>query len=79
MKIVVTIWNFIVKHVDSFRIVVTRIGKWVFKISRLGWKFGVAQEDDWNFVIIPAGFWILRDGFWEDNGIWIDSETWKDS
>lgn len=22
--------------------------------------------------------WILEGGFWNDNGIWIDSETWQD-
>jgi len=23
--------------------------------------------------------WILRDGTWRDEGVWIDTETWKDS
>lgn len=23
--------------------------------------------------------WILRDGTWRDEGIWMDTETWKDS
>jgi len=26
-----------------------------------------------------AGNWILKDGFWNDNGIWIDTAQWQDS
>lgn len=31
-------------------------------------------------LITPVGGdWILATGFWDDNGIWIDTETWRDS
>lgn len=29
-------------------------------------------------VISAFTNWILRNGFWRDEGIWIDTEEWKD-
>jgi len=28
---------------------------------------------------VPPVNWILRTGFWEDSGLWYDTETWKDN
>ena len=51
---------------------------WKFFIKQVKWLFKITQQDDWNFKIIPAGYWILREGFWDDNGIWMDTEVWND-
>ena len=79
MSVTATIWNFVIKYVDSFRFTITRIGKWFFKVSQLAWRFKVTQQDDWHFIVKPSTYWILREGFWDDDGIWVDSEVWKDS
>ena len=78
MKITTTVWNFVVKQlVWLFKI--TQIGAWWFKITPVEWRFSIDQQNEWTFKIVPAGYWILRDGTWDDNGIWIDTETWRDS
>ena len=50
---------------------------WNFVIKQFGWKFSIDQQNEWTFKIVPAGYWILRDGYWDNNGIWINSEVWK--
>ena len=52
---------------------------WKFIIKQILWLFSITQTSEWTFKIIPSGYWILRDGYFDDNGIWMDSETWKDS
>ena len=79
MNITATIWNFVTKHVNAFKIVVTRSGAWNFIIKQVAWKIKITQQGNFHFIIVPAGYWILRDGTWDDNGIWIDSEVWNDS
>lgn len=31
-----------------------------------------------GFVTFDESLWILKDGTWDDSGIWIDTETWDD-
>ncbi len=53
---------------------------WNFVTKQIsGFRFVVTQESDFNFkIIIPKqGKWILADGFWDNNGIWINSEVWQ--
>ena len=38
--------------------------------SFTGYPFGWVDFDD--------SLWILKDGTWDDSGIWIDTETWED-
>ncbi len=38
--------------------------------SRYVLTYGFATPEDVQ--------WILENGFWNDNGEWIDSETWND-
>jgi len=52
---------------------------WHFDIRQVKFEFSLEQAGDFNFTIRPAGYWILRDGYFDDNGIWIDSEIWRDS
>jgi len=79
MKITYTLWNFVVKQL-GWKFKITRIGAWWFKITPIEWRFSIERENEWTFKIaVPSGDWILREGYWDDNGIWMDSETWKDS
>jgi len=79
MKITTTVWNFVIREANYFKLVITRGASWVFKLFVYSWKFVITRQNEWTFKIIPAGYWILRDGFWDDNGIWVDAETWRDS
>ena len=38
----------------------------------------IFRGDFVEFADFEGNFWILADGFWNDTGVWIDSETWKD-
>jgi hypothetical protein len=29
-------------------------------------------------VIVYDEYWILRTGFWDDNGVWMDDDVWID-
>ena len=52
---------------------------WRFLIKQFGWNFDIDQQDEFHFVLEPGAPWILAEGFYNDQGIWIDSEVWKDS
>lgn len=51
----------------------------------MGYKWTITAHLDYDFEIScveigdPAAVWILENGTWNDDGIWIDSETWNDN
>lgn len=54
--------------------------------TELGFKHAIKSTNEFihriirDFDAIPAvDVWILADGTWNDNGIWIDTETWNDN
>ena len=80
MSIVATIWNFVTKQISTFKFVITRQNIWNFITKQINrWRFVVTEQNNWSFKIAPGGgYWILRDGYWDDGGIWIDGAIWKD-
>lgn len=92
MRIVATIWNFVIRQRFSDWILTSGFwdnegvwkadGVWNFDptgIVRNFNRFKIEQENDFHFKVVPSTYWILKEGFWDDEGIWVDSEIWKDS
>jgi hypothetical protein len=49
------------------------------------WTFKTIRQPSWRFqtiaqgVIIDPTNWILLTGSWDDDGVWLDNDQWKDS
>ncbi len=81
MRIVVTIWNFIIKQAEQFWFKITQ-ENWWFKINQVEqFNFNITQQDNFSFKITiePGSNWILKHGYWDDDGEWVDTEIWRDS
>lgn len=90
MSVTATIWNFVIRQRFSNWILETGYwddeGVWddeatwndnpTGRIRNFN-KFKVEQENDFHFVIKPSTYWILRDGYWDNKGIWVNTEVWK--
>ena len=40
-------------------------------------KFNVTREADFNFIVKPSTYWILKTGYWDNDGIWVNHEIWR--
>lgn len=40
---------------------------------------GLGLSDDIPGTTSEPGTWLLATGYWDDDGIWLNSETWNDT
>ena len=50
---------------------------WNFVVRATGWRFKVDREGSWTFKVTPSTYWILKDGYWDNDGIWVNHEIWR--
>jgi len=67
-----------VKTNPAFDVVMNGAGDPIYIHFKLEFFSGIDYTQyDTSYNV--AGDWILKTGSWDDDGIWIDTETWKDA
>lgn len=48
----------------------------------MAYTFTIATYNEYSFIIADntylTSYWIFKNGYWDDDGIWVDTEEWKD-
>lgn len=55
---------------------------WKYLVSGVEWFYQVTSSNTWKYAVgiqetEPSG-WILTDGYWDDEGVWVDGAIWNE-
>jgi len=58
----------------------TVTGDWNFEVEAVnGFDLEVEEEDPWSFQVTTSDIrhWLLKDGFWDNDGEWVNDAIWR--